>query len=207
MSVRVDLGGRRIIKKSFFKQKTAYEILRSDWSSDVCSSDLAGPSAPSFASLSGEPPALRLLPSTPVAAGPGSLLAKGRGAEVPKPPSSVVPHEELVEGAFPEEMKKFPDRSHQRRKEREAAEKAAAAADKAAAADRLRAASTAHSRSAAAAFSAVAAAFSASSLSFLLWWLLSGNFFISSGNAIFHGGEPGKPRARPSCSLFPRVRI
>src|SRR6056297_715332 len=26
----------------FFKQKTAYEILRSDWSSDVCSSDLAG---------------------------------------------------------------------------------------------------------------------------------------------------------------------
>eukprot|EP01047_Picozoa_sp_COSAG01_P129207 COSAG01_NODE_58630_length_305_cov_0.436893_1_plen_92_part_01 len=92
MSVRVDLGGRRIIKKNslqlsqktfivhsaavamlfvrlnakrsvvpicrhlysaetgsrkskndaiigFFKQKTAYEILRSDWSSDVCSSD------------------------------------------------------------------------------------------------------------------------------------------------------------------------
>ena len=27
-------------KKAFFKQKTAYEILRSDWSSDVCSSDL-----------------------------------------------------------------------------------------------------------------------------------------------------------------------
>ena len=24
---------------AFFKQKTAYEILRSDWSSDVCSSD------------------------------------------------------------------------------------------------------------------------------------------------------------------------
>eukprot|EP01045_Picozoa_sp_COSAG04_P057241 COSAG04_NODE_27172_length_286_cov_0.443850_1_plen_32_part_01 len=24
---------------TFFKQKTAYEILRSDWSSDVCSSD------------------------------------------------------------------------------------------------------------------------------------------------------------------------
>ena len=43
MSVRVDLGGRRIIKKKiFFKQKTAYEILRSDWSSDVCSSDLYG---------------------------------------------------------------------------------------------------------------------------------------------------------------------
>src|SRR6056297_244924 len=27
----------------FFKQKTAYEILRSDWSSDVCSSDLVAP--------------------------------------------------------------------------------------------------------------------------------------------------------------------
>src|SRR3546814_7616494 len=26
----------------FFKQKTAYEILISDWSSDVCSSDLVG---------------------------------------------------------------------------------------------------------------------------------------------------------------------
>eukprot|EP01048_Picozoa_sp_COSAG05_P037504 COSAG05_NODE_17521_length_324_cov_0.368889_2_plen_29_part_01 len=25
--------------RGFFKQKTAYEILRSDWSSDVCSSD------------------------------------------------------------------------------------------------------------------------------------------------------------------------
>eukprot|EP01047_Picozoa_sp_COSAG01_P115965 COSAG01_NODE_44638_length_417_cov_0.619497_2_plen_62_part_01 len=29
----------RIAALSFFKQKTAYEILRSDWSSDVCSSD------------------------------------------------------------------------------------------------------------------------------------------------------------------------
>ena len=28
---------------SFFKQKTAYAILRRDWSSDVCSSDLAIP--------------------------------------------------------------------------------------------------------------------------------------------------------------------
>ena len=27
-------------KKNFFKQKTAYEIWRCDWSSDVCSSDL-----------------------------------------------------------------------------------------------------------------------------------------------------------------------
>ena len=41
MQASVDLGGRRIIKKIFFfKQKTAYEIGGSDWSSDVCSSDL-----------------------------------------------------------------------------------------------------------------------------------------------------------------------
>src|SRR3546814_2788263 len=31
----------------FFKQKTAYEMRISDWSSDVCSSDLAGPDRPS----------------------------------------------------------------------------------------------------------------------------------------------------------------
>ena len=43
MQASVDLGGRRIIKKKiFFKQKTAYEIGGSDWSSDVCSSDLVG---------------------------------------------------------------------------------------------------------------------------------------------------------------------
>eukprot|EP01047_Picozoa_sp_COSAG01_P139863 COSAG01_NODE_70708_length_258_cov_0.534591_1_plen_28_part_10 len=28
-----------MVLAGFFKQKTAYEILRSDWSSDVCSSD------------------------------------------------------------------------------------------------------------------------------------------------------------------------
>src|SRR3546814_2233357 len=31
----------------FFKQKTAYEMRISDWSSDVCSSDLRTPTAPS----------------------------------------------------------------------------------------------------------------------------------------------------------------
>ena len=30
----------RVIVFFFFKQKTAYEILTCDWSSDVCSSDL-----------------------------------------------------------------------------------------------------------------------------------------------------------------------
>src|SRR3546814_3239620 len=33
----------------FFKQKTAYEMRISDWSSDVCSSDLTCASAPAFA--------------------------------------------------------------------------------------------------------------------------------------------------------------
>src|SRR3546814_8735904 len=32
----------------FFKQKTAYEMLISDWSSDVCSSDLEYTGVPSF---------------------------------------------------------------------------------------------------------------------------------------------------------------
>ena len=30
-----------LIRFFFFKQKTAYEIYQCDWSSDVCSSDLA----------------------------------------------------------------------------------------------------------------------------------------------------------------------
>src|SRR3546814_2183354 len=33
----------------FFKQKTAYEMRISDWSSDVCSSDLADPQVPETA--------------------------------------------------------------------------------------------------------------------------------------------------------------
>src|SRR3546814_10520273 len=45
----------------FFKQKTAYEMRISDWSSDVCSSDLASErgscnSAPSTTGFAGGPP-------------------------------------------------------------------------------------------------------------------------------------------------------
>src|SRR3546814_7656708 len=43
----------------FFKQKTAYEMRISDWSSDVCSSDLAAPSGPlcgTLVSSTGTPP-------------------------------------------------------------------------------------------------------------------------------------------------------
>src|SRR6188508_950221 len=32
----------RLLRFFFFKQKTAYEMAQCDWSSDVCSSDLAG---------------------------------------------------------------------------------------------------------------------------------------------------------------------
>eukprot|EP01051_Picozoa_sp_SAG22_P039662 SAG22_NODE_20996_length_261_cov_0.537037_1_plen_65_part_01 len=32
-------GARDGVRSSFFKQKTAYEIMSGDWSSDVCSSD------------------------------------------------------------------------------------------------------------------------------------------------------------------------
>ena len=35
----VDLGGRRIIKKIFFKQKTAYEIMPSLVGSEMCIRD------------------------------------------------------------------------------------------------------------------------------------------------------------------------
>src|SRR5213075_3499799 len=41
----------RILMFFFFKQKTAYEITRRDWSSDVCSSDLM----PVWLEVNGEP--------------------------------------------------------------------------------------------------------------------------------------------------------
>src|SRR3546814_3700101 len=39
----------------FFKQKTAYEMRISDWSSDVCSSDLPDQQAPYYYNWSGQP--------------------------------------------------------------------------------------------------------------------------------------------------------
>src|SRR3546814_10738416 len=50
----------------FFKQKTAYEMRISDWSSDVCSSDLARSSAQVPAPTIGESPTRpQRLPVTP----------------------------------------------------------------------------------------------------------------------------------------------
>src|SRR3546814_1019240 len=46
---RVILSSRLLSSFFFFKQKTAYEMRISDWSSDVCSSDLCSPSPSSSA--------------------------------------------------------------------------------------------------------------------------------------------------------------
>src|SRR3546814_10682374 len=50
----------------FFKQKTAYEMRISDWSSDVCSSDLVGPDAGSRARRPGKE---RLMHTRPLGVG------------------------------------------------------------------------------------------------------------------------------------------
>src|SRR3546814_5233621 len=67
----------------FFKQKTAYEMRISDWSSDVCSSDLLA--------------LLLRLPGLPEAGGPGAAPAPAQGGgdrrravrRVPAPPGAV----------------------------------------------------------------------------------------------------------------------
>src|SRR3546814_995958 len=54
MSVRSGFYSRYFINSSsffFFKQKTAYEMRISDWSSDVCSSDLSAPDEAGLASF------------------------------------------------------------------------------------------------------------------------------------------------------------
>src|SRR3546814_7323373 len=62
----------------FFKQKTAYEMRISDWSSDVCSSDLGCP--PAFRRSRRQPacslPSVAATPAAPLAA---PLLAPGLG--------------------------------------------------------------------------------------------------------------------------------
>src|SRR3546814_2471076 len=63
----------------FFKQKTAYEMRISDWSSDVCSSDLvAGDGQQAAAQLGGHGAEIAI-PGTPVAQH-GALYA-GRGGQ------------------------------------------------------------------------------------------------------------------------------
>src|SRR3546814_7589600 len=57
----------------FFKQKTAYELRISDWSSDVCSSDLPG----DFAALDNADPPL-------------DLLLIGTGAQLRRPARALI---------------------------------------------------------------------------------------------------------------------
>src|SRR3546814_41892 len=61
----------------FFKQKTAYEMRISDWSSDVCSSDLSEPAEPKVVSASDLRPI-----STPAPRYPIDALRAGRSGEV-----------------------------------------------------------------------------------------------------------------------------
>src|SRR5881398_2052640 len=46
----------------FFKQKTAYELLSGDWSSDVCSSDLGSPSISVAVSMASQTPPINPSP-------------------------------------------------------------------------------------------------------------------------------------------------
>src|SRR3546814_12517411 len=61
----------------FLKQKTAYEMRISDWSSDVCSSDLLSYAAGQFANQLKQPP-----PFYPINGGKGRTLS----GEIPKEP-------------------------------------------------------------------------------------------------------------------------
>src|SRR3546814_5631264 len=54
MLVLVDMCRFKIVCFFFFKQKTAYGMRISDWSSDVCSSDLQVPPAYSAIKLQGQ---------------------------------------------------------------------------------------------------------------------------------------------------------
>src|SRR3546814_6667556 len=51
MFVDIDVVVYLVVVVFFFKQKTAYELRISDWSSDVCSSDLAPKACQAFISM------------------------------------------------------------------------------------------------------------------------------------------------------------
>src|SRR3546814_959009 len=71
----------------FFKQRTAYEMRCSDWSSDVCSSDLLPPTAP-VTKLDGETLIVAPLPAASArAVPPAALPPSPRSPTVPNPPS------------------------------------------------------------------------------------------------------------------------
>src|SRR3546814_6062517 len=78
--------GFRYVLLFFFKQKTAYEMRISDWSSDVCSSDLGAarhrqrPSPPAGGRADRDEP--------PLVAGAGSAVGPDRLALVPPRPAA-----------------------------------------------------------------------------------------------------------------------
>src|SRR3546814_15113930 len=61
----------------FFKQKTAYEMRISDWSSDVCSSDLAAPLSRTADGMDGMPPAARAFSSENASVDCDEVVAAG----------------------------------------------------------------------------------------------------------------------------------
>src|SRR3546814_4639275 len=75
----------------FFKQKTAYEMRISDWSSDVCSSDLTAPDLdrPGLTNRSDEVHALHTAPTLLADAFCATCLAAIAGPFCPQPASNV----------------------------------------------------------------------------------------------------------------------
>src|SRR3546814_7692470 len=63
----------------FFKQKTAYEMRISDWSSDVCSSDLTGSAAATYTVTDGDGDRRRQCPDRRRDAGVGRRRRARRG--------------------------------------------------------------------------------------------------------------------------------
>src|SRR3546814_9153357 len=78
----------------FFKQKTAYEMRISDWSSDVCSSDLVSASMPGLSSQDGiccfshkdtKPRRRRLGADGPLSPSTARLVARSQGKAASRP--------------------------------------------------------------------------------------------------------------------------
>src|SRR3546814_5310045 len=65
----------------FFKQKTAYEMRISDWSSDVCSSDLFMASPPKAADRQAKPTTVRVRPTHRHSSGAVQSRRDGRSEE------------------------------------------------------------------------------------------------------------------------------
>src|SRR3546814_14345077 len=90
----------------FFKQKTAYEMSISDWSSDVCSSDLSGASA--------NENCMRLQPPPPAATRPSALRKQQHRVPVGEEPIALA-YRVLIGGEDPRLAR---ERRHQHQQRR-----------------------------------------------------------------------------------------